>query len=101
MLPRTVRGLARNDQLVALTGQVILQDASEVFLGRDLAAAAVAIREIEMSHTGVEGATDDLPRRLEITLEHRHQSQREGRELKTAFAATVVFHADFHFRQSW
>ena len=58
-------GLAGDDQLVAMAGEVLDQDAADVFLG-GAGWRAVVVGEIEVGHAAVERAAHDPAGLLEI-----------------------------------
>jgi hypothetical protein len=56
--PHIPAGLAGDDEFIAMSLEVLLQDEAEILLGRAVG-RPVIIGEVEMGHAAVEGAADD------------------------------------------
>ena len=63
--PHLVAGLGGDDEFVAMAGEVLHQDAADVFLG-GTRRRAVVVSQVEVSHSAVEGAAYDAAGFLEI-----------------------------------
>src|SRR5205814_8722990 len=78
--PHVVAGLAGDHQLVAVPGQIRLQDPSEVFFGGAVR-RAIVVRQVEMRDAQVEGAADYRAQGLEraVMTEVLPEAERDGR----------------------
>ena len=91
--PHVVAGLTGNHQLVAVAGQVRLQDATEVFLGGAVG-RSVVVGQVEMRDAQVEGPAEDRSLGLEraVMAEVLPQSERDGRQEQAAASGPPVRH---------
>jgi hypothetical protein len=92
--PHVVARLRRDHELVAVRIQVLLQQHSEVLLGRAVR-RAVVVRQIEVRHAEIECTADDRAARLEraVVPEVLPEAERDRRELEPAPAAAAVEHS--------
>ena len=92
--PHVVAGLGRDDQLVAVWPQVVLEDPAVVLLGGAVG-RPVVVREVVVDDAEIEGASNDraavLPR--PVVPEVVPEPERHGRQLQPAAAAAAVLHA--------
>jgi len=91
--PHPVAGLGRDDELVAIAGEILLEDFAESGLGR-AGRRAVVVGEVEMGDAEIEGGAADITHvgaRAGLA-EILPEAERERRELQAAAAAAVVAH---------
>src|ERR1035437_9697837 len=91
-VPHQMAGHGRNDQFVAMTDEILHQDATGVFLG-GTGRRAVVVGEIEVGDPAVEGAVHDPPSLLEIVnpAEVMPEPEGYGRQEQTGIAAAVIW----------
>src|SRR5438874_8572514 len=91
--PHVVAGLAGDHQLVAVPGQIRLQNASEVFFGGAVR-RAIVVRQVEMSDAQVEGAADYRALRLEraVMTEVLPEAKRDGGQEQATPSGSAVRH---------
>ena len=83
--PHVVARLARDDQLVAKRGEVLLEQPSEVLLGRAVR-RPVVVREVEVRDAEIKRAPHDRAARVErpVVAEVLPEPERHGRKLQAA-----------------
>ena len=89
--PHQIAGLGRDDELVAVRGEVLAQEAAEVLLGR-AGRRAVVVGQVEMSEAEVERAAEHRALVADRVGAAKvvPQAQREPREFEAAAAATGI-----------
>ena len=93
-VPHAVAGLGRDDELVAVAGEVGAQELAEGGLGR-ARRRAVVVGEVEVGDAGVEGGADDGALGIVggVPAEVVPEAERDRRELQAGAAAVAIGHA--------
>ena len=91
--PHVVAGLGRDDQLVAVGGEVGGEHAPEVLLGRPVG-RAVVVGQVEVGDAEIERPPADrlLGRERPVVAEVVPQPERDGRQQQPAGAAPAIRH---------
>src|ERR1700730_5048998 len=92
--PHVVAGFGGDDELVAASGQVGLQDPAEILLGGPIG-RAIVVREVEVGDAKVEGTPDDRPLGLDrpVAAKVLPEPERHGRQHQAAAAGPPEGHS--------